>query len=117
MAKGIKYEAILGKGRDMASDEYPPDEDITTSTDKPMRGGNRVVGPAASRAGAGRGMINPTAAKPQRSPMVEEAIQEMQDEKARKKISSMGYKSGGSVSASKRADGIAKQGKTKGRVI
>lgn len=57
-------------------------------------------------------------ARPRRSPMIEEAIQEMQDEKARKKISGMGYKAGGKVgSASKRADGCAQRGKTKGKMI
>ena len=65
-------------------------------------------------------MPAPAASAPRaaRSPMVDQAIQEMQDEKARKKISGMGYKKGGSVgSASKRADGIAERGKTKGRMI
>lgn len=66
-------------------------------------------------------MPAPTASAPapaRRSPMVEEAIQEMQDEKARKKISGMGYKKGGSVSsASRRADGCAQRGKTKGKMI
>lgn len=58
------------------------------------------------------------AQKPARPAAVQEAIQEMQDAKDRKKISAMGYKSGGSVSkASKRADGIAQRGKTKGKMI
>jgi len=72
-----------------------------------------------SEAGAGRGFVNPktvaemAAEKPKRSAAVEEAIQEAEDAKARKKISDMGYKKGGSVSsASKRADGIASKGKT-----
>ena len=57
-------------------------------------------------------------AEPKRSPMVEEAIQEMRDQKARKRISDMGYKAGGKVgSASKRADGCAQRGKTKGKMI
>jgi hypothetical protein len=54
-------------------------------------------------------------AKPQRSAAVQEAIQEMEDEKARKKIKAMGYAKGGSVSASRRADGIAQRGKTRGK--
>jgi hypothetical protein len=117
MAKDIKYEHILGKGRDMASDEYPPDKDVTIDTKKPMSGANRVVGSSASQAGAGRGVVNPSADKPQRSAQVDEAIQEMQDAKVRKKISGMGYKSGGSVSsASRRADGIASKGKTRGKM-
>lgn len=56
--------------------------------------------------------------KPIRSPMQEQAIQEAEDEKARRKIKAMGYKKGGSVSsASSRADGIASKGKTKGRFV
>lgn len=56
--------------------------------------------------------------RPRRSPMVEESIQEAEDMKMRDKIRGMGYKSGGSVgSASKRADGCAQRGKTKGRMI
>ena len=59
-----------------------------------------------------------SAARPKRPPMVEEAIQEMEDEKARKKIRGMGYAKGGSVSsASKRADGCAQRGKTRGKMI
>lgn len=52
-----------------------------------------------------------------RPPMVEEAIQEMKDAKDRKKIADMGYKKGGSVTASRRADGIAQRGKTRGKMI
>ena len=63
-------------------------------------------------------MPAPAASAPKRPPMVEEAIQEMKDAKDRKKIADMGYKAGGSVgSASKRADGCAQRGKTKGRMI
>ena len=59
-----------------------------------------------------------SAARPKRSAMVEEAIQEMQDAKARKKIADMGYRKGGSVSkASRRADGIAERGKTRGKMV
>lgn len=58
------------------------------------------------------------AATSKRPPAIEEAIQEMQDAKMRKKISDMGYAKGGKISsASKRADGIATKGKTKGRMI
>ena len=56
-------------------------------------------------------------AAPKRAPMVDEAIQEMRDAKDRKKISDMGYKKGGSVSASKRADGCAQRGKTRGKMV
>jgi hypothetical protein len=47
-----------------------------------------------------------------------DAMQEAKDAKDRKKISDMGYASGGKVSsASKRADGIATKGKTKGTMV
>jgi hypothetical protein len=52
-----------------------------------------------------------------RSPAVEEAIQEVQDAKMRKKISDLGFSGGGKVgSASSRADGIAQRGKTRGKI-
>jgi hypothetical protein len=60
----------------------------------------------------------PAPAAPRRPAAVEEAIQEVQDAKMRKRISDMGYAKGGKVSsASRRADGIATKGKTKGRMI
>jgi len=47
-----------------------------------------------------------------------EAKMDIEDEKARAKIKSMGYASGGKVSsASKRADGCCTKGKTKGTMI
>lgn len=56
--------------------------------------------------------------KPANFDAIEEAKQDAADARARKKISDMGYKKGGSVSsASKRADGIATKGKTKGTII
>ena len=56
--------------------------------------------------------------KPANFDAIEEAKQDAADARARKKISDMGYKKGGSVSsASKRADGIATKGKTKGKMI
>lgn len=58
-----------------------------------------------------------SATKPKRPPMVEEAIQEMQDAKDRAKIKAMGFKKGGAVSASRRADGIAQRGKTRGKMV
>ena len=86
------YENILGKGRDMASDEYPEDKEITIFSDEIHPGGNRYAGPNASKAGAGRGKVNPVKGKD--------------------------YAKGGKVSsASSRADGIAKRGKTKGRMV
>ena len=46
------------------------------------------------------------------------AKQDAADARARKKISDMGYKKGGSVSsASRRADGIATKGKTRGKMV
>jgi hypothetical protein len=56
--------------------------------------------------------------KPANFDAIEEARQDAKDAAARKKISDMGYASGGKVSsASKRADGIATKGKTKGTMI
>ena len=56
--------------------------------------------------------------KPANFDAMQESIQEAKDAVARKKISGMGYSKGGSVgSASKRADGIATKGKTKGTII
>lgn len=85
------YESILGKGRDMASDEYPEDKEITVSADEPAVGANRYVGPRASKAGAGRGKVNPVKGKD--------------------------FAKGGKVSASSRADGCCVKGKTKGRMV
>lgn len=56
--------------------------------------------------------------KPSNFDAIEEAKQDARDAAARKKISDMGYSKGGKVSsASKRADGIAIKGKTKGTMI
>ena len=56
--------------------------------------------------------------KPYNFDAIEEAKQDAVDANARKKISDMGYKKGGSVSsASKRADGCCTKGKTKGTMI
>lgn len=56
--------------------------------------------------------------KPANFDAIEEAKQDAADAKARKKISDMGYKKGGSVSsASKRADGCCTKGKTRGRMV
>ena len=45
-------------------------------------------------------------------------LQDAQDEKDRQAIKGMGYAKGGSVgSASKRADGCAQRGKTKGKMV
>ena len=56
--------------------------------------------------------------KPANFDAIEEAKQEVRDAAARKKISDMGYAKGGKVSsASKRADGIATKGKTRGTMV
>ena len=56
--------------------------------------------------------------KPANFDAIEEAKQDAEDARARKKISDMGYAKGGKVSsASKRADGCATKGKTKGTMI
>jgi len=56
--------------------------------------------------------------KPANFDAMQESIQEAKDAKDRKKISDMGYANGGKVSsASKRADGCATKGKTKGTMI
>jgi hypothetical protein len=72
-----------------------------------------------SEAGAGRGFVNPKTvaemAADKRTPQQNEAIQEAKDAKDREKIKAMGYAKGGS--ASSRADGIAKRGKTKGTMV
>jgi hypothetical protein len=45
-------------------------------------------------------------------------LQDVKDEKDRQAIKGMGYAKGGSVgSASKRADGCAQRGKTKGKMV
>ena len=53
--------------------------------------------------------------KPANFDAIEEAKQDAKDAKDRKKISDMGYKNGG-MTASKRADGIAVKGKTRGKM-
>ena len=77
------------------------------------------------QAGAGRGMVNPPtveerkmqARRRQRQEMTpgeREMVEEVEDQKMREKVESMGYRSGGYVKA---ADGCAQRGKTKGRII
>jgi hypothetical protein len=53
--------------------------------------------------------------KPANFDALEESKQDAKDDAARKKISDMGYKNGG-MTASKRADGIAVKGKTRGKM-
>ena len=56
--------------------------------------------------------------KPSNFDAIEEAKQEVKDAADRKKISDMGHKKGGVISsASSRADGIAKKGKTRGKFV
>jgi hypothetical protein len=52
--------------------------------------------------------------KPSNFDAIEEGKQDAKDAKDRKKISDMGYKNGGYVRA---ADGIAKRGKTRGKLV
>ena len=54
--------------------------------------------------------------KPANFDAIQEAKRDAQDAKDRKKISDMGYKKGG-MTASKRADGCAVKGKTRGTMI
>ncbi len=76
-------------------------------------------------AGAGRGRVNPPtieerkmqARRRQRQEMTpgeREMVEEVEDQKMREKVESMGYASGGYVRA---ADGICRKGKTKGRMV
>lgn len=81
------------------------------------------------QAGAGRGMVNPPTVEERKmearrkrrqemTPGEREMVQEVEDQKMREKIQGMGYAGGGAVSsASRRADGCAQRGKTKGRMI
>jgi len=56
--------------------------------------------------------------KPSNFDAIEEAKQDAKDAAARKKISDMGHKKGGSVSsASSRADGCCIKGKTRGKMV
>ena len=54
--------------------------------------------------------------KPANFGILEEAKQENKDAQDRKKISDMGY-AGGGMTASKRADGCATKGKTRGKMV
>ena len=54
--------------------------------------------------------------KPANFDAIEESKQDAKDAAARKKISDMGYAKGG-MTASRRADGIAVRGKTRGTII
>jgi hypothetical protein len=84
-------------------------------SNKPFEGrGSEYFGSGVDDSvGAGRGKVNPPVPKPKRSAAVEEAIQEMQDAKDRKKIKAMGYAKGGVT----RADGCATKGRTKGTMV
>ena len=53
---------------------------------------------------------------PETRAKMEEAKADVEDEKSRQKIKSMGYAKGG-MTASKRADGIAQRGKTRGTMV
>lgn len=77
------------------------------------------------RAGAGRGFVNPPTVEERKmearrrsreslSAGERQALEEVEDQKMREKIGSMGYKSGGYVRA---ADGCCKKGKTRGKMV
>lgn len=69
-------------------------------------------------AGAGRGFMNPPVVQPDMTIGENEMVQEAKDAKDRQRIKDMGFSKGGSVgSASKRADGIAQRGKTRGTMV
>jgi hypothetical protein len=53
---------------------------------------------------------------PETRAKMQEAKTDVEDEKTREKIKSMGYAKGG-MTASKRADGIAQRGKTRGTMV
>ena len=73
---------------------------------------------AAREAGAEMKRESRGIPKPYNFDAIEEAKQNVVDANARKKISDMGYKKGGSVgSASKRADGCCIKGKTRGKMV
>jgi len=73
---------------------------------------------AAREAGAEMKRESRGIPKPFNFDAIEEAKQNVVDANARKKISDMGYKKGGSVgSASKRADGCCIKGKTRGKMV
>jgi hypothetical protein len=77
----------------------------------PSRKAAREAGPEIKRESRG-------IPKPYNFDAIQEAKQDAIDANARKKISDMGYKKGGSVSsASKRADGCCVKGKTRGKMV
>jgi hypothetical protein len=87
-----------------------------------------ISGPASATAGAGRGMVNPRPVNVSEEDYVSPAAryemdkQRQEDREMRQATESYnkasGMKKGGNVSsASKRADGIAAKGKTKGRYL
>ncbi len=102
----------------MAKLQFAPDQDRMNVSPSDVADAKRR---ALDSAGFNMANRTPAAAvvapKAKRSAAIEEAIQDMQDEKSREKIKAMGYTKGGSVSgASKRADGIATKGKTRGKM-
>lgn len=85
--------------------------------------------PKPKEAGAGRGFVNPKPVNvkdedyvtPKDRMAMEQQVRDAKEaeeaDKAYEKSRTTGFKSGGSVSASKRADGCAVRGKTKGRMV
>lgn len=85
------------------------EEGVGEYADTPGRK-SRVIGGTQSKAGAGRGEINPKSAA--QSTEETEMLQEAQDAKAREKIKAMGYAKGGTTSGRStgyRGYGIAKK--------
>ena len=102
-AKGLGLGSALGAGMAVMSPKIVTDEDREQAKREA----------AAEMKRETRGVQ-----KPSNFDAMEEAKQEVQDAKARAKIKAMGYAGGGKVSsASKRADGCATKGKTKGTMI
>jgi hypothetical protein len=102
-AKGLGLGSALGAGMAVMSPKIVTDEDREQAKREA----------AAEMKRESRGVK-----KPANFDAMQESIQDAKDAAARKKISDMGYSSGGKVgSASKRADGCATKGKTKGTMI
>ena len=91
---------------------------------KPFADGSEYLGPNASKAGAGRGRQGgPTAMQADQNKAMMSAAErgareEMDFDKMSRYSPDQSYKKGGNVSsASKRADGIAMKGKTRGTMV
>lgn len=116
------------KGRRLSSEEL--------SYFRPPGGGVTYVGEGSSEyggkdAGGGRGSVaGPTSSQlqsigldktqytsPQEKSKINEILEQAEADRNNQRKQAAGLKKGGSVSASKRADGIAQRGKTRGKMI